>query len=81
MKADPTWNRHARQYVAIYPKKTIFVSVSSDSEDEDGPGPQAQRRLIWRGFYRFDLDTPPRAPWFGFLEVEILHSLTKVLSS
>lgn len=67
MKADPAWNRHARKYMSIYPEKTVFEFVGSDSESESGLGPQAQRRLIWRGFYRFDLDTPPQDPRCGWL--------------
>ncbi|CAF9908191.1 MAG: hypothetical protein ALECFALPRED_004346 [Alectoria fallacina] len=67
LKADPNWNRHARKYMAILPGKENFEFVNSESESEGGSGPRTQKRLIWRGFYRFNFDMPPRDPRFGWV--------------
>ena len=67
VKADPSWNQHARKYMVIYDKKVDIVDVTSESESEGGSGPQAQKRSIWWGHYELNFNVPPRDPRQGWI--------------
>ncbi len=68
IKKEPDWNSHAQQYLNVSESKTSLGADFSGSETDSAPDIYGTNNTsVWTGYYRLNLELPPRRFRYGWV--------------